>query len=226
MLDHDNRNSVSRDYIMAVILILNQDVPEIQRLSEAERGIIFAFLDKDGSSTISLTEFLDFGRILLLQLTKESDYATFVQQKFPRIHQSYWFQNLSKFVKSRAFEYCIDVILVLNAMTIAFQDYPMLAGEDSTIDHLYDDGLIDNIWELTETIFTALYVVEVMLKIIVDGWKRYSESLRNKFDLFVTLLAVLTTAYVYCKLWQTIIFTMQLNLTNSSLTFLFNPSLS
>ena len=200
MLDHDNQNSVSRDSIMAVILILNQDVPEIQRLSEEERGIIFAFLDKDGSSTISLNEFLDFGQILLLELTKESDYATLVQRKLPHVYQSYWFQSFCKFIRSTIFEYFIDVVLVLNAVTIAFQDYPILVGEDITVNKLYDDGFIDTLWEKTETIFTLLYIVEAVLKIIVDGWKRYSESMRNRFDFFVTLLAVLATAYVYCEL--------------------------
>jgi len=197
MLDHDNRNSVSRESIMAVMLILNQDVLEIQRLSKDERGIIFAFLDKDGSSTISLNEFLDFGKILLLKLTKLSDYATFVEEKFPHVHQSNWFQGLCTFVRSIGFEYCIDIILVLNAVIIAFQDYPMLAGEAVTGDPHFDDGYIDTVWELMETVFTVLYVVEAMLKITVEGWKRYSESMRNMFDFFITLLAVLATAYVY-----------------------------
>lgn len=199
MLDHGNQDAVSRESIMAVMLILNQDVPEIQRLSEDERGIIFAFLDRDGSSNISLDEFLDFGKILLLKLTKHSAYATFVEINFPRVHQSNWYQDLCKFVRSTEFEYCLDVVLVLNAVIIAFQDYPMLAGKDVTRDPHFNDGYIDTIWELMETIFTVVYVLEAMLKIMVDGWKKYSESMRNMFDFFITLLAVLATAYVYCK---------------------------
>jgi Ca2+-binding EF-hand superfamily protein len=78
MLDQDNKGSISRESVMAVMLILNQDVPEIHKLSTDERSIIFAFLDRDGSSNIDLDEFLDFGKILLLDLAKKSDYATFV----------------------------------------------------------------------------------------------------------------------------------------------------
>jgi two pore calcium channel protein len=188
---------------MAVMMILNQDVPEIQRLSKDERGILFAFLDKDGSSSINLNEFLDFGQILLLQLTKVSDYATFVEEKFPHVHQSKWFQSLCKTVRSTCFEYFIDFILLLNAVIIAVQDYPLLAGNDVTDDPHYDDGYIDTIWELMETIFTFLYLVEAILKITVEGWKKYSESMRNMFDFFITLLAVLATAYVYCTLCLT-----------------------
>ena len=188
---------------MAVMLILNQDVPEIQRLSKDERGILFAFLDKDGSSTISLDEFLDFGKILLLQLTKQSDYATFVERQFPRVYESHWYQRFCNFVESRFFEYFVDLILVANAIIIAFQDYPLLAGLDVTDDPHYKDGYIDTSWERMETIFTGLYVIEAAIKIVVEGWKRYSESMRNMFDFFITVLAVVASAYVYCK-WYSI----------------------
>lgn len=201
MLDPENRNAVGRESIMAVMLILNQDVPEIQRLSKEERGILFAFLDKDGSSSISLDEFLDFGKILLLQLTKQSDYATLVELQLPRVFESHWYQSFSNFVKSRTFEFIVDFILVSNAIIIAFQDYPLLAGQDVTQDPHYNDGYIDTNWERMETLFTGLYVIEVVVKIIVEGWKRYSESMRNMFDFFITVLAVLASAYVYCKLF-------------------------
>lgn len=201
ILDPENQNAVSRDHIMAVMLILNQDVPEIQRLSKEERGIIFAFLDKDGSSTISRDEFLDFGKILLLRLTKRSDYATFVERNLPHIHQSIWYQSLCKLVKSDGFESFLDMLLVLNAIVIGVQDYPLLAGKDVTQDPHFRDGYIDTVWERLETIFTVIYVLEVAVKVLVNGWKRYSESMRNMFDFFITILALLASAYVYCKLF-------------------------
>jgi Ion transport protein len=49
-----------------------------------------------------------------------------------------------------------------------------------------------------ESVFTAVYVIEVVVKVLVDGWKKYSESPRNVFDFSVTLLAVSATIYVYC----------------------------
>jgi hypothetical protein len=211
MLDQDNKGSISRESVMAVMLILNQDVPEIHKLSTDERSIIFAFLDRDGSSNIDLDEFLDFGKILLLDLAKKSDYATFVEIRFPRVNQSNWYQGLCKFVKSTGFEYALDVVLVLNAVIIAFQDYPMLSGQDVTRDPHYNDGYIDTIWELMETIFTVVYVLEAMLKIMVEGWKRYSESPRNMFDFSITLMAVLASAYVYCKKF---FYRLLLNFTN------------
>ncbi len=182
------------------MLILNQDVPEIQRLSKEERGIIFAFLDRDGSSTISRDEFLDFGKILLLRLTKQSDYATFVERNLPYVHQTIWYQSLCTLVKSDGFESFLDILLVLNAVIIGIQDYPLLVGKDVTQDPHFRDGYIDTVWERLETIFTVIYVLEVGVKVLVNGWKRYSESMRNMFDFYITILALLASAYVYCKL--------------------------
>ena len=91
----------------------------------------------------------------------------------------------------------IDVLLVLNAIVIAIQSYPELVGEDVMYDPKSYNGKIDTGWELAETMFTVLYVLEFLTKVMVLGWKRYSESAKNLFDTTVTFMAVLATAYVY-----------------------------
>jgi len=188
-LDPDNENAIGREAIMCVMLILNQDVPEIDWLSETDRSIFFAFLDRDGSSDVSLDEFLDFGHVLLLKLTKQSDYHTFVERHFPKVNDSNWYQALVTFAKSKHFEHSIDFILVLNAVIVLIQDYPLLIGRKDVIE--------ENIrWEYIETMFTALYALEVALKVLTEGWKRYRESLRNMFDFAVTCLALIGTAYI------------------------------
>lgn len=180
--------------------ILNQDMQEIGRLSQEEKSILFAFLDKDGDGTISRDEFLNFGSVLLLDLAKKSDYATFVETHWPSIFTSDFYQSLCNIVKSKRFENAVEVILVLNAFIIAAQDFPMLTGQDVENDPAYQDGYIDTLYEGAETIFTILYVIEAMLKIMVNGWKRYIDSPRNCFDFIITILVVLASAYVYCKL--------------------------
>ena len=149
------------------------------------------------TSAITLEEFLGLGNVLLLEFTKTSDYATFMEVYFPKIYNGRIWQFLCKVVQSTPFEYCIDLLLVLNAVVIGIQSYPELAGEDVSLDPHYSDGYIDTKWELIETAFTCIYVLEVILKIMANGWKRYRESARNMFDFSVTLLAMLATAYVY-----------------------------
>ena len=72
LMDPDITGRVDRYTIMALFLILNEDFPEIRTLSDDETKLVFGFLDKDGSSTITLEEFQDFGSVLLLEFTKES----------------------------------------------------------------------------------------------------------------------------------------------------------
>jgi two pore calcium channel protein len=205
-------------------VILNQDIPEIQKLSSDQKSIFFAMLDKDGSSTINLQEFLAFGNVLLLgrlnstcydtpcysihlmfghistlDLIEQGEYATYVEIHLPKIYNSQWYQRLCDIVKSSQFEAVVDIILVLNAAIIGIQDYPMLSGQDVATDPKYHDGYIDTVWESLETIFTVLYFVEAMLKITVYGWRTYSESGRNLYDFGITAIAVIASAYVYCK---------------------------
>jgi len=72
-----------------------------------------------------------------------------------------------------------------------------LTGKSVTLNAHYSDGQIDTWAELVETVFTGVYVAEALLKITVDGWKRYRESARNCFDFGVTVTALIATAYVY-----------------------------
>lgn len=176
--------------------VLNRDLPEIKAMSSDEQSIFFALLDKDGSDSISLEEFLDFGLVLLLNLQNESDYTTFVETRLPSVYHSRWYARLSKAVQSNRFDLVVDVILVLNAITILAQDYSMLAGYDTDNSGSTE---LDTNWEKLETLFTALYVCEVMLKVTVNGWKKYSESARNIFDFFITCLTILASFYVYCE---------------------------
>lgn len=72
LMDPHHTGRIDRTTIMALFLILNEDYPEIRRLSDDETKLLFAFLDKSGTSDISLEEFQDFGSVMLLEFTKES----------------------------------------------------------------------------------------------------------------------------------------------------------
>jgi len=79
LMDTNKVGYIDRKSIMALFLVLNEDFPEIRRLSEDETKLLFGFLDKDGSSRITLEEFQDFGNVLLLEFTSEAAYETMVQ---------------------------------------------------------------------------------------------------------------------------------------------------
>jgi hypothetical protein len=50
-MDPNDTGRISRDAIMALFVVLNEDYPEIRSLSEDEAQMVFGFLDKDGSSS-------------------------------------------------------------------------------------------------------------------------------------------------------------------------------
>ena len=174
--------------------ILNQDVPDIRGLSSDEMSILFAFLDKDGDGKISSAEFTHFGSVLLLKLRKKSSYATFVERHFPSVFTSRPWRLVCRTVKSPRFDQSIELILVLNAIVIAIQDYDVLAGLTQTRDRECFE-----VWEGVETVFTVVYCVEALLKIGVYGWRLYLDQPKNVFDFIITVLVVVASAYVYCK---------------------------
>lgn len=196
LLDREDKGFVCRESIMNVMAVLNQDFPKVNIMSSEEKSIIFALLDKDGSDSISLEEFLDFGLVLLLTLSEESDYVTLVETMLPSVYRSQWYTRLSKVVKSNRFDTAVDVILVLNAITIFMQDYSMLVGQGSVSQSI---DALDTKWEKLDMLFTALYVLEVILKVTINGWKKYTESARNVFDFFITCMTILASLYVYCE---------------------------
>ena len=106
-------------------------------------------------------------------------------------------QNFLNVVKSSYFDLTIDIILVLNAVVVTIQSWPLLVGNPVTLDEHYLDGTIDTVWELIEAMFTAIYCLEAMLKIIALGSRSYFERARNVFDFTVTVMAFLATVYVY-----------------------------
>ena len=132
-------------------------------------------------------------------MKSQGEYATFVETNFPTIYNSNWYKRFCNMVKSNDFEVVVDIILVLNAIIIAIQDYPILSGQNVTTNPKYSDGSVDTIWESLEALFAIIYSIEAILKIIVNGWKKYSESGRNLYDFTITVVAVLVSIYVYCE---------------------------
>lgn len=88
-------------------------------------------------------------------------------------------------------------ILVLNAAVVVIESWPELAGEYIENDKAGFDGSITSPWAIAENFFTVLYTLEVCLKVMIDGWKKYSESPRNMFDFIVTMAVLVSCAYVY-----------------------------
>ena len=197
LLDERGEGWVDRETIMGVFLVLNQDVPQVRYIPAEEAELLFAVLDSGGEDRISEGEFMSFCKVMLLQFERASAYTTFIESHFPSLFHSESFQSFAEGIKSETFEHLIDGVVVLNAVFVFIQSYPQLVGEPSFEDEHVKDGYIDTPWERFQTAFTVIYCVEMGIKILVLGWKRYSESFRNLFDAFITVLSFVSTCYVY-----------------------------
>jgi Ion transport protein len=142
----EKSDSIERETVLDLLSILNNDFPEFRRLSRDETHILFAILDRDGTSHISEHEFMNFGNVLMLELCKTSDYASSVEIYFPTLFHSRCWQQFRRFIMAPYFEYIIDVILVLNAIVVGIQSWPLLSDQNVVLDSKLLDGSVDTIW--------------------------------------------------------------------------------
>lgn len=143
LMDPKDTGRIDRETVMALFLLLNEDFPEVRRISDDDTKLLFAVLDKDGSSTISEEEFMDFGNVLLLEFIRTDVYKSVVEIYFPSIYSSHWYKRFETMIKSDAFEHGIDLILCFNAVVIGIQSYPELSSAKVHLDPKLYDGSID-----------------------------------------------------------------------------------
>ena len=143
LLDPQGCGRIDRETVMALFFILNDDFPEFRKLSKEDTSLLFAILDKDGTSTISEEEFMNFSNVLLLEFDRESDYSTWVQRSFPKLFHARSYQRFCDIVRSKRFEWGVDILLLLNAAVIAIQSYPELSGESVTVGTFFACGSCD-----------------------------------------------------------------------------------
>ena len=197
LMDSEKKGSIGRETVLTLFQILNKDFPEFQHISSRDAKLFFAVLDRDGSALINQDEFLDFGSVLLLEFFSADHFAPWMQRNFPKLYRTPRYQSFVKFMKGDTLESTINCILLLNAVVVVVQSWPLLVGTEVAVNESYFDGTIDTVWELIEAVFTAIYCLEATLKIIALGWRSYSESARNVFDFLITILALVASIYVY-----------------------------
>ena len=198
LMDSDETGEIDRETVMALFYVLNEDFPEFRTIPDDEAAILFAVLDSDGSCSIELDEFLEFGNVMLLEFKRKGPHVTVIEQYMPWLYNTSCFQFFRKSVQSKGFEVFIDVIVVMYAVAVAYSSYPYLLGQPGIKVNTHAlDGKIDTFWEKLDLFLVVLYIVELLFKLIIRGWKQFSSSRKNMFDVTITSLAALSTLYVY-----------------------------
>lgn len=86
------------------------------------------------------------------------------------------------FVTSQFFEYAIFVIILLNTTTLAMKHYP-------------PDPQMDNVLDILNLIFTAVFALEAFCKIIALNPKNYFGDRWNSFDFVIVLGSFIDITY-------------------------------
>jgi hypothetical protein len=90
LMQHDG--SIDRDTVMALFLILNEDFPEFRTIPDDDAKLLFALLDKDGSNKIDHDEWMNFGKVMLVEFDRADSYMPFVEKHYPALYNSAGYQ--------------------------------------------------------------------------------------------------------------------------------------
>lgn len=201
LLKKDDNGEVSKNSIMALFCLINQNFPGMRYVPDEEAEVLFDILDNDNSDGISEEEFLDFQQIMFLHFTKLDDEGKrLVDYLLPNLSKTEQYKRFKDYILSETFNKTIDFLLVLNAVLIVYQNLPLITGNHDTFvdkENLSDGGL-DSLVEYCQLFFTIAFVLEMILKILVLGWIKYAVQHENMFDFVVTITSLAATVMVYC----------------------------
>mmetsp|Transcript_125958 Transcript_125958/g.327114 ORF Transcript_125958/g.327114 Transcript_125958/m.327114 type:complete len:690 (-) Transcript_125958:28-2097(-) len=131
-----------------------------------------AFADKDGDGFISRSEFHALLGDFRKQRIDDAAVVPEVERMFPFVATSPMWQGLKDFITSRKWE-----AILMTAFSVT-----VLHGAISTnVDFAYD------------IVFSCVFSIECILKILVLGWHEYFSRSENNFDFWITVVTAFAT---------------------------------
>ncbi|KAG0721105.1 Two pore calcium channel protein 1 [Chionoecetes opilio] len=130
-------------------------------------NVFWIVLDSDGSDYLEKVEFLKVADLLNVEVSEVVDRTTLIGHFFPTLYYSKPSKLLCTIVKNRFFGIFFDVLTLINAVVIG------IADNDDT----WDDA--------AEWVFLCLFMLEILLKLYVLGFRRFFKKIWNVFDFVV-----------------------------------------
>ncbi|KAI0561323.1 Ion transport protein [Gracilaria domingensis] len=189
----DRRNSLSLAYDVLIEDDGIASLPDVKLLfdelrknkkhshiDDEQAQFLFTALDSDQDDTINREEFLGIVDALQLKFVLELENISPVERFFPTLYETEFWQRLSKYVRSNAFVYVMDVVMITNVAVVVFESTMDLREQDTPQSVLFFAGV--------EIAFSFLYILEMLLKTMSQGFDRYWRDYGNRFDFTVTWL--------------------------------------
>ncbi|KAK9820293.1 hypothetical protein WJX72_008669 [[Myrmecia] bisecta] len=188
-LDPENKGRVASHTFCAAAAELKQSYPAGGHLDDVTTKLVLEALEGHGSIDHEAWQKLAW----LLHVHVSKEHGPSLLRAWPTLAQSAAWQWLSSLVTGPGFELGIAVMLLANALLLFIEDWPELEREAP---HHDPSGWENTLFNVLDGTFLALYVLEVVVKVLVLGWQAYWRNPHDRFDFAVTALTVLATAYV------------------------------
>jgi len=193
LIDHDRSGDISRHEMHAALEALKCYV----HIGSAERcDSLFELVGADHSNGLSRPEFVALCTRLRMRWdsfaqSPETPSEHCLDRLAPGLTSSASWRAVATLVTSRRFDRLVDVILLANAVLLLLHE--LLRPEQTRqLDRL------DSWYTILDLSFTALFTLEMLLKISVLGAATYAASMKNAFDGFVTCASLGMSIVVYC----------------------------
>ncbi|KAG9412450.1 hypothetical protein AC1031_015362 [Aphanomyces cochlioides] len=160
-------------------------------IKPSKMRLLFESLDIDNDQVLHWHEFQHICDKLHLALVKKRPKASEMERWFPQVYESSKYQALCAFVNDKRFETAIDYVLVINTILIVVESFPVLNGQKISYTAEW------NVWERIEVVFSLVYLVELLLKVVIHGTAKYWRSMKNRFDCIITLSILAVDIYAY-----------------------------
>lgn len=173
------------------IKLLFQELRKNRRHAHFDEDVVemvFTALDDNSDKRLSRDEFLDIVEVLQLKFVIEMESPSPLLVYFPDTYYKPWWQNTMKFVKSKSFLHVINAFMLFNVAVVAVETTMDLRNKDTPASVM--------VFSILECAFSAVYIVEMVLKILTLGFDAYWRDLGNRFDFWVTWLLLIASTYV------------------------------
>lgn len=150
----------------------------LPKISKEDYDCIFYELDDSHDFKINKVEFTDLCDAISFRFEKEVELSWL--ERCPNFYHSAPCTCIKNFVKSKAFDYIVIFMLLLNLITVIIE---------STLD--VENNSDQYIWQQFEFWFGWLYVVEMALKIFSLGFDAYWREGQNRLDFAITWIIVI-----------------------------------
>ncbi|OQR74125.1 two pore calcium channel protein 1-like [Tropilaelaps mercedesae] len=138
------------------------------RKGKTVMDIMWSVLDSTGSNKVYREDFANITEILSLRFTQEVRRKNLFEIRFPGVYNSAASMAFRRAVQGRWFRYSFDLLIVLNAILLAFNDANQL-----------------------EILFITVFVIEILAKLYTFGCVNFFRKAWNVFDFIIIGTALL-----------------------------------